>query len=105
MEKRNVEIWYYRGDGPFTRVSSRNPGLRYGTPRRLRCRYDVRRQRRVTHCSGKRQPRGLERYRSLPPALGVLRLDIREVYGRRWSVASLPVKAKKERLTPLFFTG
>ena len=28
-------------------------------------------------------------------ALGVLRLDIREVYGRRWSVASLPVKAKK----------
>ena len=36
-----------------------------------------------------------ERHRPLPAALGVLRLNIREVYGRRWSVASLPVKAKK----------
>ena len=91
--RSNVEFWYFRGDGPFTLVSSRNPGLRRGTSR-LRCRYDVRRQR-VPHCSAKCRSRGFERHRPLPAALGVLRLNIREVYGRRWSVASLPVKAKK----------
>jgi hypothetical protein len=30
MEKRNVEICYCRGNGPVTRVSSCNPGLRRG---------------------------------------------------------------------------
>src|ERR1700740_1424831 len=102
MEKRDVEIWYFRGGSPFTRVSGRGPGLRRGTPRRRQCRYDVRRQRRSTNCSAKCRSRGFERYRPLPAALGVLRLDVREVYGRRWSVASLPVKAEKERLRPLF---
>src|ERR1700726_3860798 len=98
MEMRNVETWYCRGDGPVARVSSCNPGLRRGAPRRRRGRCDARRQRRVPRCSSKHRRRGFERrWRFLlPPALGVLRSGVREVYGRRWRVASLPIKAKKE---------
>jgi hypothetical protein len=52
MEKRNVEICYCRGDGPVTRVSSCNPGLRRGAPRRRRGRSDARRQIWATMASG-----------------------------------------------------
>ena len=33
MEKRNVETWYCKRDGPVTRVGGRNPGLRHWAPR------------------------------------------------------------------------
>src|ERR1700730_1515309 len=39
----------------------------------------------------------------LRPALPVLRPGVRDVSRLRWSVASVPIKAKKERLKPLFF--
>jgi hypothetical protein len=95
MEKHNVETLYCRSDGPVTRVSSCNPGLRRG----IRWRWDA--HRRVPRCSSKLQLHVSERRCWCPmrPALGVLQPGVRDVYGRRWSVASLPIKAKEERLS------
>jgi len=103
MEKRNVETWNCTGCGPVTRVSSCYPGLRRGTPRRPRWRSDGRR--RVPQSSNKRWFVRTEQRCCGPlrPALGVLRPGVRKVHGRRWSVASLRIKPKKERLKPLFF--
>src|ERR1700726_1556264 len=95
MEKCNVETWYCKGCGPVTRVSSCHPGLRRGTSRRPRWRSDGRR--RVPQSSNEHRLVRTERGRCCPlrPALGVLRPGVREVYGGRWSVASLRVKSKR----------
>src|ERR1700754_2558354 len=91
MEKRNVETWYCKRDDPVTRVGGRNPGLRHRAPR-WRC--DVYRQRRAPRSSSKRRLRITERLRCilLRAALGLLRPGVRESYGRRWPVASLPMR-------------
>jgi hypothetical protein len=95
MEKRNVEIWYCKGCGPVTRVSSCHPGLRRGAQWRPRWRSDGRR--RVSRCSNKHRLRRTEQRCCGPlrPALGVLRPGVRKVHGRRWSVASLRIKPKR----------
>src|ERR1700730_15527125 len=95
MEKRNVETWYCKCDGPVTRVGGRNPGLRHGAPR-WRC--DVYRQRRAPRSLSKRRLRVTGRRGGilLRPALGLLRPGIRESYGRRWPVASLPIRHERE---------
>jgi hypothetical protein len=47
-------------------------------------------------CSSKRRLRGIEHCCFLlRPALGVLRPGVREVSGRRWSVASLPIEVSE----------
>src|ERR1700722_16012385 len=103
MEKRNVEIWYCKGCGPVTRVSSCHPGLRRGARWRPRWRSDGRR--RVRRCSNKHPLVRTEQGRCGPlrPALGVLRPGFREVYGRRWAVASLRIKPKRAAQAALFY--
>jgi len=105
MEKSNVESWYSGGRSPVTRISSCNPGLRRRDRRRPRWRCDARRQRRVQGCSSKHRHRGTDPHWCflLRQPLAVPRRGIRDVYGRRRFMASLLIKAKKERLKPLFF--